>query len=128
MLRNVSELKSGGGGNSYVVPHPEKWGWTVPPRSPPIDVRASISSRRTLPLFIFKREMTMQHPTLDWRSLEGCFYRCCEVRGTFSKCLCVSAEVPLCHDDLWTIVHIARSLVGDCLPSWRHVMPIEDVF
>ena len=28
MLRNFSELKSGGGDNSYAVPHPEieKWG------------------------------------------------------------------------------------------------------
>ena len=40
MLRNFSELKSGGD-NSYVVPpRPEKWGGgTRPPRPPPIDAR-----------------------------------------------------------------------------------------
>ena len=41
MPRNFSELKSGGGGNSYAAPHPEKWG-DASPRPPPIDARASM--------------------------------------------------------------------------------------
>ena len=40
MPRNFSELKSGGGDNSYAVPHVEKWG-EASPRPPPIDARAS---------------------------------------------------------------------------------------
>jgi len=39
-------------------------------------------------------------------------------QGTFSKCLCIFSEVPLCHDGQWTILHIIRSLVSDGLPSW----------
>jgi len=36
MLRNFSELKSGGG-TIPMRPRPEKWGGTHPPRPPPID-------------------------------------------------------------------------------------------
>ena len=41
MPRNVSELKSGGGGTIPMLsPRPEKWGGgTRPPRPPPIDAR-----------------------------------------------------------------------------------------
>ena len=38
--RIFSELKSGGGGNSYAVPHGEKWG-DASPRPTPIDARGA---------------------------------------------------------------------------------------
>ena len=43
MPRNLSELKSGGGGTIPMLsPHPEKWGGgTRPPRPPLIDARVS---------------------------------------------------------------------------------------
>ena len=42
----------------------------------------------------------------------------------FNVYLCLS-EVPLCREGEWTVLHIARSLVGDGLPSWRYVLYIE---
>ena len=48
MPRNVSEMKSGGGDNSYAAPRPEKWGGGGTPRPPPIDARAT--TRLALPL------------------------------------------------------------------------------
>ena len=48
MPRNFFDLKSGGG-NSYAVPHPEKWGGTrPPPRPPPIDARAGAWPSRSI--------------------------------------------------------------------------------
>ena len=43
MLRNISELKSGGGGdNSYAVPpRPEKWGGGGGDASPPVPHRST---------------------------------------------------------------------------------------
>ena len=41
MPRNFSELKNGGGDNSYAVPHPEKWGGGDASRPPSIDARVN---------------------------------------------------------------------------------------
>ena len=54
--------------------------------------------------------------------------RCCKWRGILSKCLCIVSEARLCHYGQWTVFHIARSLVGDGLPTWIHVLPNEAVF
>ena len=54
--------------------------------------------------------------------------RCYKWGKTFSTCLPIFSEVSLCHDGQWTILHRVRSLVGDGLPSWRHVLHRETVF
>ena len=49
-------------------------------------------------------------------------------RGTFSKRLCTFSDVPHCTNGQWTILNTARSLIGDAIPSWKHVLTSEAVF
>ena len=74
MRRNLYELKSVGGDNSYVVPHPEKWGGDAsPPPSPPIDARACPGSLPSSDLFTHICDLCLSfYPSVNFFSVPVC--------------------------------------------------------